>query len=294
MPITYTQTDAAADCGAMAACSGGTVGTTTGTSELIDGGTAGSTEQTIELDSGTFLGFFFQTSGGVGKSTWESGTYSCGLEVTTAETDLSLEGIYLCRVDSSCNSLATVGSDTSMSQTLNVGTYSFNVSGTQQSASSTDDLYVIYEFTNSHNNQLRSAGITPSQDIATPLVQSQTATAAAASTTSTSINPTATPGVTSVAPGPAQITASAVSSGVTNQVSISGTITVDGSAVSGAKVHLLNQTDNTYKGTTTSDVNGHWTIDVSVDNSDLFIAMAQYDDGSTKYETEAKPYLSPG
>lgn len=173
MPITYTQTDTAADCGAQAACSGGTLGTQTASTTCTEGGTGGSTEQTIEIGAGsTSICHFTQTTGGVGSATWESGTYTCGLNITTGHSDLSITNIYICRLDSSCNNLATVGSQ-SVSQTLTAGTYTFDVTGSEQSANDTDDLYVVYEFTNGHSHSTRTAGITPNQDIATPIEPDQ-------------------------------------------------------------------------------------------------------------------------
>lgn len=169
MSTTLTQTDNAADCGAMAACSGGTLGVATPTNEMDENGTAGTTEVTPEISSQTTeIAWFNQTNGGVGIDSWSSGTYTININVTTGDTDISLEGIYICRIDSSCNNLATVGSDTSMSQTMSAGTYSHDISGSSQSTSLTDDLYVIYEFSNINEHMSSSIGITPDQDIVAP------------------------------------------------------------------------------------------------------------------------------
>lgn len=171
MSLILTQTDAAADCGAMSACSGGSLALETGTSELAEGASGGTTEQTIKIDSdSTSIAFFCQTSGGVGETTWESGDYTVRLNVTTGSSfGMYWEAVYICRVDSNCSSVATVGSNTSISKGVyQGGTFSATVSGSSQSAASTDDLYIIYEF--DVGSGPVSIGVTPDQDIDTPIV----------------------------------------------------------------------------------------------------------------------------
>lgn len=174
MPITYTQTDALTDCSDFSACATGTVGSTTLESEIIEGGTAGTTEQSTDIPaSSSRLISFFQTSGGVSSTSWDSGNYTVRWNVTTSQNNTSITGVWICRIDSSCSNLASVGSDTSLSIDISGGgIFSTTVSGTSQSASSTDDLYIITEITNSHSMTSRSVGITPDQNIDTPISKS--------------------------------------------------------------------------------------------------------------------------
>ncbi len=73
---------------------------------------------------------------------------------------------------------------------------------------------------------------------------------------------------------------------------ISGTVTKEGSVVDGAKITLINDTDNTIVGTTTTDTNGDYSFE-ELNNNKTYHIIAQYDDGTTKYNAESKPYLTP-
>lgn len=71
---------------------------------------------------------------------------------------------------------------------------------------------------------------------------------------------------------------------------ISGTVTLGGTAVSGAKVYILDTTNDDLEATTTTDSNGNFGVDVP-GNQEYHVAV-QYDDGSTKYNAKSKPYLT--
>lgn len=73
--------------------------------------------------------------------------------------------------------------------------------------------------------------------------------------------------------------------------SLSGTCTLDGSAISGAAVYLINTDDGAVEATATTDANGEYTFS-SVPGGTYHVA-AQYDDGSgTQYNAPSKPFIT--
>lgn len=193
MAITYTQTDTTTDCEDQTACATGTVGSTTLTTELIEGASGGTTEQSADIPSDSSrLVVFMQTSGGVGATTWESGTYVPRWNVTTSQMDTAITGVWICRMDSTCTNQATVASNTSLNKDISGGgVFSENLTGTSQSASETDDIFCITEITNSNTHSSRSVGITPDQNFDTPIVINSTVAADTATSTSSAVSPTA-------------------------------------------------------------------------------------------------------
>lgn len=73
---------------------------------------------------------------------------------------------------------------------------------------------------------------------------------------------------------------------------LSGTCTLDGNAVEGAKVHVINADTDTHEGSVTSDVNGDWSLTVS-DDTAQYACFAQLDDGSNQYNAEGRPFVEP-
>lgn len=75
--------------------------------------------------------------------------------------------------------------------------------------------------------------------------------------------------------------------------SISGTVTLDGSGVSGAKVYVINDTDGTLEGSTTTDSNGDYSI--SVTGGITVHVAVQYEDGNgNQYNDHSKPFVASG
>lgn len=74
--------------------------------------------------------------------------------------------------------------------------------------------------------------------------------------------------------------------------SISGTITLDGSGVGSATVYAINTDGNTLVGSTTTNADGTYSIDVPSETT-IHIA-AEYDDGSNTYNGESQPFIPSG
>jgi hypothetical protein len=72
----------------------------------------------------------------------------------------------------------------------------------------------------------------------------------------------------------------------TGAYSLSGTVTESASPVSGATVRVIDRTRN-LTSTTTTDVNGDWSVSVDVNTAGQFAAMAEWDDAGTKYQALA-------
>lgn len=70
---------------------------------------------------------------------------------------------------------------------------------------------------------------------------------------------------------------------------LAGTCTLNGTAVSGAVIYVVNTTNDTVEVETTTDDNGNWSVGVPTGNT--YHVAAQYDDGTDKYNEYSKPFL---
>jgi len=172
MALILTQTDTVAPCGTILACTSPEDGlaVTPQARKAEGGGSAGSGELSVEIYKAAIQAGVMFESPAVGETTWDSGTYTVRLNVTTAVADLNLIEVHVCRVNSSCASQATVGSTTGLSISMGTtGVKQVDVTGAQQSAVSTDRIYIVLIFQQtSHANA--TFGFTPDQDIDTPIV----------------------------------------------------------------------------------------------------------------------------
>jgi len=71
---------------------------------------------------------------------------------------------------------------------------------------------------------------------------------------------------------------------------LSGTAVQGGSGVSGAKVYVIDASDNSIITTTTTDTNGDWSADVSPGIT-VHVA-AEYDDGTDQYNVKSYPFIN--
>ena len=270
MPVTFTQKDVATSCGPQSSCSGGTVGTNTFDHEMEDGASGGTTEVMADIAAGTSnLTLFFQSTA-LNQLTWDSGTWTVRLNVTTGDKNLSLEGIWICREASDCTTVATIGSDTSMSTTLNAGTYSWDISGVAtddtDGGSETDTVYIAMEVANGHMNS-RTLGITPDRDVDSPIAKKTTAAATG------------------------QI-GSGFGTGAVAVKELSGTATYasDGTAAENATVHVVDTNNNETLAEESTNASGDWNTTVGL-NREVHVTI-QHDDGTDQYNDDSYPYVS--
>lgn len=71
--------------------------------------------------------------------------------------------------------------------------------------------------------------------------------------------------------------------------SVTGTVTVDGTALEGATITGINDTTGSVYGTTTTDANGDYSIDFPV--GDTAHLLMEYDDGTNQYNDKSKPFV---
>lgn len=103
--------------------------------------------------------------------------------------------------------------------------------------------------------------------------------------------PTATINTSQViSTAPATTTSTAISPTASEVTTIGGTTNLNGSAVSGARVFVVDTTNDTIVADTTSDGSGNWTASVPTGNT--YHVCAQYDDGSgNQYNEYSKPFM---
>lgn len=148
MPINFTQTDTDNNIG-NTFCSGRSVSSSLG-KLATDGGTAGTGTGAIQVDASltTVVSFNFKCTVNSGVS-WNAGTWTWRLNITTANMNLTLGEVYLCRVNSSDVNQATIGSATGLGISLSsTGVKSGTISGSSQSPSAGDYVSVVLVFTN--------------------------------------------------------------------------------------------------------------------------------------------------
>jgi hypothetical protein len=172
MSLTYTQTDTMASFGAIEACTSapdGIADIPRAWAAIIEG-TAGTTELTVQVNrSDNQAAVMFQTAA-IGLTSWASGSYTVRLDVTTANVNMVVTDVSICRVNNAGTSQESIGSLTGQSRVLDtVQVENFTVTGSATTALATDVLYIVIIIDND-SKQDSSIGITPSQNIDTPLV----------------------------------------------------------------------------------------------------------------------------
>ena len=173
MAINYTQTDGSAN-----ACPGedGYCATTgnniSGTSErdATDGGTAGSTP----VSSGAFSSSATDQRASIitivpdTGTSGDSGTWTVRLNITTANMNLSIIAIDICRVNSSCVNQESIGSATGLSISLGTtGVKSQNVTGSAVTLAAGDKVVIVFHVANGAMSG-QSFAWTPDQNIDSP------------------------------------------------------------------------------------------------------------------------------
>lgn len=170
MAVSYHQTGNAAGCGSIAACSGATVCGSPVPRTAAFGGSSGGALSTggADWDAGVTRAFWFVEIIPDANTNWAAGTWTVRLNVTTAVA-ATLTAIYICRISSVCANLATIGSATGLSISLNAtGVKTQTVSGAAQTPGAGDHVYIVFVGSSAAMNAV--VGITSDQDIDSPFI----------------------------------------------------------------------------------------------------------------------------
>lgn len=178
MAIVFTQTDEVASCPIMTACAptDTTVSSQASDFAMRPGGTPGTVAESFDVPAGSSrYGVFFQ-SDDVGQTDWPSGQWTVNLNVSSAQNNTAWDGVWICRVDSACGTVASVGSETTSTDISAGGVFSKPVTGAATTGTTTDAVYVVCRFTNSHSMTARTVGVTPNQTVDSPIPEPEVVT----------------------------------------------------------------------------------------------------------------------
>lgn len=175
MAVILVQTDTVAPCGTILACTSPADGLATvpQARQAEEDGSAGSGELSVTINKADIQAGVMFESPAVGQTTWQAGTYTVRLNVTTAVANLDLIEVHVCRVNSGCVSQETVGSSVGLAISMGTtGVKNVDVIGSEQSASATDRIYIVFIF-QAVNHVNCTFGFTPDQNIDTPIEEAQ-------------------------------------------------------------------------------------------------------------------------
>lgn len=161
MPINYQQTNTNSGLNS-GFCSG--VGAIVNIEPVSTfGGTPGSIEDTMFCASSETLVRMVNKIIIDSGTSWDSGTWTWRFNVTTANMNITLRSVYICRVNSSGVNQATIGSSTGLSVSLGTtGVKSGTISGSAQTPNAGDYVVIVY-VTENGAMSTQSAGVTPDQ-----------------------------------------------------------------------------------------------------------------------------------
>lgn len=175
MALILVQTDTVAPCGTILACTSPADGLATvpQARQAEEDGSVGSGELSVTINKADIQAGVMFESPGIGQTTWQSGTYTVRLNVTTAVANLNLIEVHICRVNSSCVSQEIVGSSVGLGISMGtIGVKNVDVIGSEQSANVTDRIYIVFIFhAVNHTNPI--FGFTPDQNIDTSIEEAQ-------------------------------------------------------------------------------------------------------------------------
>jgi hypothetical protein len=166
MALTITQTDTAGV--AAQSCNGRTA--TGATSRAASpGGTAGSTPvATGNQNSGTHLtkiAFSWTPDAAV---TWNSGTWTIRVNVTTGNTNLTIEDVCIRRLNSADADQGSIGQATAQAISGSAGVKSINISGAAQTPAAGDKVLITLTVSNASGQMNQQFSWTPDQDVDSP------------------------------------------------------------------------------------------------------------------------------
>ena len=163
------QTSTAATCGTGSAYCSGVTTVTTPQGFLCQGtGSAGGAKTvTVTASAANLYGLVLDCAIPAGYS-WDAGTWTIPVNVTTANSNLTIASCFVCRVNSGCTNQSTIGSATSLGISCgSTGVKNITVTGAAQSPAATDRVVIVVTFTNSKSSS-QTVGITGNQTINTP------------------------------------------------------------------------------------------------------------------------------
>jgi hypothetical protein len=169
MAMVFTQTDTASGCAAAAFCSGLSAMGEEHDSQATIGGSAGSAEDNITIDgNATNLRAYYIECVIPADYLGDAGDWTVRLNLTDAASNSTWTHCHICRVNSGCTNQETIGSNTSVGQSLGTtGTLTATVSGSAVTLAANDRVMIVFGFTNT-NSCTRTFGITPSLNIDSP------------------------------------------------------------------------------------------------------------------------------
>lgn len=169
MAIDYQQTQTSDSVDSGSHCSGRT-DSFQWSKVCEDGGTPGTLELSTALSAGQTLnikGRFAITP--APSVSWDAGTWTVRVNVTTANMNVTIEEVHICRLNSSEVNQAKIGSATGLAINCGtVGVKSINVTGVAQTPVAGDIVLVQIVCTNAQSMSLQSIGVTPSEIISSP------------------------------------------------------------------------------------------------------------------------------
>lgn len=168
--MNFTQTDTAAPLGVIQACSPVAPAGDADANEAVVGGTAGVTAVSCGVPNASQEMCYADELRIADSDTLAAGTLTHRLNVSTAQGDLTLEDIYVCRVNSSGVSQETLGSETGLATDISAGgVFTTNITLSAASAHNAGDrVYITVAVANAHSHTSRTLEILPNQNIDTP------------------------------------------------------------------------------------------------------------------------------
>ena len=170
MAMTFTQINTNGACSADSYCTG-LIGSMFGTRILAtaaSGGSSGGTESVRTLEPGTDqFGGFIEITPDAGV-TWDAGTWTIRLNVTTSNMNHTWASVHICRVNSSCVNQESLGSASSLGISLGTtGIKSANVTGSAATPGAGDKILIVLGFSTSSMNE-QISDYTMNQNIDSP------------------------------------------------------------------------------------------------------------------------------
>jgi len=142
---------------------------------MTEGGSAGSSGTTVgtRFDNRYLINMISEEMGA--DCDWAAGELTWRLHISSGNSCLKLEKVYVCRLNSSESSQETLGDDGTMNTAMNSGTYTGTIDLDAASAPASDDkLAIIYVFDNDCGGCMsQTMSWKPSQIINTPYSREQ-------------------------------------------------------------------------------------------------------------------------